>query len=153
MRVQVKRTFKSFFLSPKNPKNVDRLCMKFDAPILLCSIFLNHLFQNQCSIILFPPLFSKNISTIILESIKWVSKHSVDCPSCLSGLTSKIYHISIDRIGFYFFLVSLIFSEVRVSHHGWRKFSDLRCTDYIGSRHFYSCSSRLKYLKPSPALP
>lgn len=61
-----------------------------------------------------PPSFSKNISTIILESIKWVSKHSVDCPSCLSGLTSKIYHISIDRIGFYFFLVSLIFSEVRV---------------------------------------
>ena len=57
---QVKRAFKSYFLSPKNNKKADTLCMKFsltsNSNVEMC---LYPLFQNQRSHFLLPPLFQR----------------------------------------------------------------------------------------------
>ena len=60
MKVQVKRAFKSYFLSPKNNKRADRLCIKFSSTfntsVLRC---LYPLFQNQHPHFLLPHLFRR----------------------------------------------------------------------------------------------
>ena len=60
MKVQIKRAFKSYFLSPKNNKRADRLCIKFSSTfnksVLRC---LYPLFQNQHPYFLLPHLFRR----------------------------------------------------------------------------------------------
>ena len=69
------------------------------------------------------------------------------------NLKNTSCHISINLMGLYLFPVSAIFSETCISHHGCGKFSNIWCSKLlenafaglkIESRHFYSCSSRLK---------
>ena len=60
MKVQVKRAFKSYFLSLKNNKRADWLCIKFSSTfntsVLRC---LDPLFQNQHPHFLLPHLFQR----------------------------------------------------------------------------------------------
>ena len=60
MKIQVKRAFKSYFLSPKNNKKVDRFCIKFSSAFnTSVQGCLYSLFQNQCPHFLLKHLFQR----------------------------------------------------------------------------------------------
>ena len=65
MKVQVKRTFKYYFLSPKNNKRADILCIKFSSTFnTSVQRYLYPLFQNHHPI----PWFLQNISWIFSQT-------------------------------------------------------------------------------------
>ena len=90
MKVQVKRVFKSYFLSTKN-KKADRLFMKFSS-ISNTNVqrYLYPLFQNQSSHFLLP-VFSENYLNAQVRINKMVNKHTVDYHPRPSQLISWIH--------------------------------------------------------------
>ena len=92
MKVQLKRVFKSYFLSTKN-KKADRLYMKFSSTSntnVQRYLYLYPLFQNQSSHFLLP-IFSENYLNAQVRINKMVNKHTVDYHPHPSQLISWIH--------------------------------------------------------------
>ena len=92
MKVQVKRTFKSYFLChQKSNKKADRLCVTFtltsSTSVQRC---LYPPFQNQSPIFCFP-LFSENYLYHQGRINKMVKKHTVNYHPSPSQLISRIH--------------------------------------------------------------
>ena len=98
MKVQVKRAFRSYCLSQKSHKKVDRFCMKFSS-VSITSVqrCLYPLFQNHRSHFL---LFHLFFCCFIKESPKsqvrinkTINEHTVDYHPSPSSWTSRIHHL------------------------------------------------------------
>ena len=157
MKVQVKRALRSYCLSQKSNKKVDRFCMKFSS-VSITSVqrCLYPLFQNHRSHFLLFHLFFccfiKESPKSQVRMNKTINKHTVDYHPSPSSLTSRIHHLIFlwTPKGFISPEYSLNFFFKPVYLSPWLmksfEFTVLRLLENtfvsqkIESVHFYSCT-------------